>query len=53
MRENHRLREFENMVLRRILRHKRKVIAEGIILHNEELHNMLPSCYIMRFESEQ
>jgi hypothetical protein len=41
------MREVETMVLRRILRHRSEVIGEGIILHNEELHDMQPSCNIM------
>jgi hypothetical protein len=36
LREEHRLRVFENRVLRRIFRSKR----EGAGVHNEELHNL-------------
>jgi hypothetical protein len=41
LREEHRLRVFENRMLRRILRHKREEVAGGWRrLHNEELHNL-------------
>jgi hypothetical protein len=40
LREEHRLRAFENRVLRRIFGHKRdEVTGEWRKLHNEELHN--------------
>jgi hypothetical protein len=40
LREEHRLRVFENMVLRRIFGPKRdEVTGEWRKLHNEELHN--------------
>jgi hypothetical protein len=40
LREEHRLRVFENRVLRRIFGPKRDEVAEGWRkLHNEELHN--------------
>jgi hypothetical protein len=41
LREEHRLRVFENRVLRRIFGAKRdEVKEEWIKLHNEELHNL-------------
>jgi hypothetical protein len=46
LREEHRLRVFENRVLRKIIRPKRdEVIGGWRKLHNEELHNLycLPS----------
>jgi hypothetical protein len=40
LREEHRLRVFENRVLRRIFEPKRDEVTEGWSkLHNEELHN--------------
>jgi hypothetical protein len=47
--EEHRLREFENRVLRRIFGPKRdKVMGEWRKLHNEELHNLYSSPDIIR-----
>jgi hypothetical protein len=44
LKEEHRLREFENRVLRRILGPKRKEVAGGWrTLHNEELYNLYTS----------
>jgi hypothetical protein len=41
LREEHRLRVFENMVVRRIFGLKREEVAGGWRrLHNEELHNL-------------
>jgi hypothetical protein len=41
LREEHRLRAFENMVLRRIFGPKRDEVTRGWRkLHNEELHNL-------------
>jgi len=41
LREEHRLREYENRVLRRILGPRREEVTGGWrILHNEELHNL-------------
>jgi hypothetical protein len=41
LREEHRLRVFENRVLRRIFGPKRdEVTGDGRKLHNEELHNL-------------
>jgi hypothetical protein len=41
LREEHRLRVFENRVLRRILRARRDEVAGGWYgLHNEKLHNL-------------
>jgi hypothetical protein len=49
LREEHRLRVFENMVLRRILGPKRdEVTGEWRKLHNEELHNLYSSPDIIR-----
>jgi hypothetical protein len=47
--EDHRLREFENRVLRRIFGPKRdEVIGSCRKLHNEELHNLYSSPSIIR-----
>jgi hypothetical protein len=44
LREEHRLRAFENMVLRRIFGPKRDEVTEKWRkLHNEELHNLYSS----------
>jgi hypothetical protein len=44
LREEHRLRVFENRVLRRIFRPKRNEVTGGWIkLHNEELHGLYSS----------
>jgi hypothetical protein len=49
LREEHRLRVFENKVLRRIFGPKRdEVTGEWRKLHNEELHNMYSSPGIIR-----
>jgi hypothetical protein len=49
VREEHRLRVFENRVLRRILGPKRdEVTGEWRKLHNEELHNLYSSPGIIR-----
>jgi hypothetical protein len=49
LREEHRLRVFENRVLRRIFRPKRdEVTGEGRKLHSEELHNLYSSPNIIR-----
>jgi hypothetical protein len=48
-REEHRLRVFENRVLRRIFGPKRDEVTEGWRkLHNEELHNLYSSPSIIR-----
>jgi hypothetical protein len=48
-REEHRLREFENRVLRRIFGPKRdEVIGEWRKLHSEELHNLYSTPDIIR-----
>jgi hypothetical protein len=50
LREGHRLRVFENRVLRRIFEPRRNEVTGGWRkLHNEELHNLysLPSKNIM------
>jgi hypothetical protein len=49
LREEHRLRVFENRVLRRMFRPKRdEVTGEWRKLHNEELHNLYSSPDIIR-----
>jgi hypothetical protein len=49
LREGHRLRVFENRVLRRIFGPKRgEVTGEWRKLHNEELHNLYTSPDIIR-----
>jgi hypothetical protein len=49
LREEHRLRVYENRVLRRIFVPKRdEVTGDWRKLHNEELHNSYSSTYIIR-----
>jgi hypothetical protein len=49
LREEHRLRVFENRVLRRIFGPKRDEVTGGWRkLHNEELHNLYSSPSIIR-----
>jgi hypothetical protein len=49
LREEHRLRVFENRVLRRIFGPKRdEVTGGGRKLHNEELHGLYSSACIIR-----
>jgi hypothetical protein len=49
VREEHKLRVFENRVLRRIFQPKRDGVKEGWKkLHNEELHNLCSSPSIIR-----
>jgi hypothetical protein len=49
LREEHRLRVFENRALRRIFRLKRHEVTGGWIkLHNEELHNLYSSPSMVR-----
>jgi hypothetical protein len=49
LREEHRLKVFENRVLRRILGPEREEVTGGWEkLHNEELHNMYSSPSIIR-----
>jgi hypothetical protein len=49
LREEHRLRVFENRVLRRIFGPKRdEVTGDWRKLHNEELHNLYSSPNIIR-----
>jgi hypothetical protein len=49
LREEHRLRVFENRMLRRIFEPKRdEVTGDWRKLHNEELHNLYPSPNIIR-----
>jgi hypothetical protein len=48
LREEHRLRAFENTVLRRIFVPKRDEVTESWRkLHNEELHNLYSSPHII------
>jgi hypothetical protein len=54
LREEHRLRVFENRVLRRIFGSKRDEVTEGWRkLHNEELHNLYPSKSIIRMNKSR
>jgi hypothetical protein len=49
LREEHRLREFENKVLRRIFGPKRvEVTGDWRKLHNDEFHNLYSSPNIIR-----
>jgi hypothetical protein len=49
LREEHRLKVFENRVLRRIFGRKREELtADRRRLHNEDLHNFYPSPNIVR-----
>jgi hypothetical protein len=48
LREERRLRVFENRILRRIFGHKRDVNGEWRRLHNEELHSLYRSPNIVR-----
>jgi hypothetical protein len=49
LREEHRLRVFENRVLRRIFRTKRDGMTGGLRkIHNEELHDLYSSPSIIR-----
>jgi hypothetical protein len=48
LREEHRLRVFENTVLRNIFGPKRDVIGERRKLHNEELRDLYSSPSIIR-----
>jgi hypothetical protein len=48
LREEHRLRVFENRVLRRIFGPKTEVDGSQIKLHNDELHNLYSSLNIVR-----
>ena len=48
LREDSRLRVFENRVLRRIFGHKRDENGERRRLHNEELHSLYRSPNIVR-----
>jgi hypothetical protein len=48
LREEHRLRIFENRVLRRIFGHKREEDGSWRKLHNDELHNLYSSPNIVR-----
>jgi hypothetical protein len=49
LREEHRLRVFENRVLRRVFGPKRDEVT-GDWMHNEELHNLYSSPSIIRNE---
>jgi hypothetical protein len=48
LREEHRLRVFENRVLRRIFGHKREENGLWRKLHNDELHSLYSSPNIVR-----
>jgi hypothetical protein len=48
LREEHRLRVFENRVLRRISGLKREEVGSCRKLHNDELHSLYPSPNIVR-----
>jgi hypothetical protein len=48
LREKHRLRVFENRVLRRIFRPKREEDGSWKKLHNDELHSLYSSLNIVR-----
>jgi uncharacterized membrane protein len=48
LREEHRLRVFENRVLRRIFEPKRDATGDWRKLHNEELHNLYSLPNIIR-----
>jgi hypothetical protein len=48
LKEDHRLRVFENRLLRRIFKPKRDEIICWRKLHNEELHNLYSSLSIIR-----
>jgi hypothetical protein len=53
LREEHRVRVFENRVLRRIFGPKRDEVTGGWRkLHNEELHNLYSSRSITRMTSQ-
>jgi hypothetical protein len=54
LREEHRLRVFENRVLRRIFAPKRdEVTGDWRKLHNGELHNLYPSPTIIRMIEDE
>jgi hypothetical protein len=54
LREEHRLREFEKRVLRRIFCPKRYEMTGGWRkLHNEELHNLYSSSSIIRMTTSR
>jgi hypothetical protein len=49
LREGHRLRVFDNIVLRRIFGLKKdEIMGEWMKLHSEELHNLYSSLNIIR-----
>jgi hypothetical protein len=48
LREEHRLRVFENRVLRNIFGPKREAYGSWRKLHNDELHSLYPSLNIVR-----
>jgi hypothetical protein len=51
VREKHRLKEFENRVLRRIFGSNRKVAGDWRRLHHEELHKLYTSSKIKVIKS--
>ena len=52
LREESRLRIFENRILRRVFRPKRDDNGEWRMLHNEELHSLYRSPNIVRLNLE-
>jgi len=53
LKEEHRLRVFENRVLRRIFWAEREEVAGGWWrLHNEELHNLYGSPILLRWSNQ-
>jgi hypothetical protein len=48
LKEEHRLRVFENRVLRKIFGHKKEITGGCIRMHSEKLHNLYDSPNIIR-----
>jgi hypothetical protein len=54
LREEHRLRVFENRVLRRIFRTEKNEVTEGWRkMHNEDFHNVYSSSSIIEMKSRR